>query len=849
MGSERQSELLELLVKVLEAERRLSFQDLAVFGGFARFLAPRLKELADRGAGLPEVGHEPAEARIERYAELDPRARSELVEALRTWAAAALEAGWEPAQVPDRIPESGPRAEPSGEDEDRDGPDPDTEHHPDFELLPPAPPEPVPMQARPAAPTPVPRPESRGPSSRDGSEPVQFLKGVGPRRSQLLARLGLEIRRDLLFHVPLRYEDRTRPRRIAEAIAGQDATVVALVRSARTVPARRGPARYEAVLEDGSGRIEAVWFGQGFLQKVLPPGTRALFHGKVGDHRGRRQFAGPEFEVLEPGEEPSLGLVPIYPLTEGIHQRWLRGLIGAAVEDLAGTMLDDLPEELRRRRGLPDLAAALRGLHFPSDREAAEAARTRLAFEELFVLQCALAIRQAREQADDPAACVVPKGDLVARFKASLPFRFTGAQDRAEARILAALSAPRPMAMLLQGDVGSGKTVLALAALLSAIDAGMQGALMAPTEILAEQHHRVATRLAAPLGIVPELYLGGMTPARRRDARGRIASGEARLVIGTHALIEPDVAFARLGLVVIDEQHRFGVVQRARLRDKLGRPNLLVMTATPIPRTLSLTAYGDLDLVLLDEMPPGRNPVKTRWVRPSGLEKVWSAISAEISSGGRAYVVCPVIEESETLEAEAAEALAAELAAGPLSAHRVGLLHGRLKDADKDLTMDRFRSGDLDVLVATTVIEVGVDVPEATMMVILNAERFGLAQLHQLRGRVGRGQKASTCWLVSDGRGEETRQRLKVMVGTESGFAVAEADLRIRGPGEAFGTRQSGLPELRFANVVEDVALIEAARDEARAMVAGDPELAGPGRERLRATVDARLERFSAFQH
>jgi ATP-dependent DNA helicase RecG len=792
---------LTLLRKVVALEQRQGHKDLAVVGGFSGFATKKLGDLRD----LP--GYTPA--RIEEfqrflggYKDLDPAVRTARLDELARW-----------------LEDPGVAA-PQGADRTDD-------------------PAPAPGSREQAAPP---------PSPGEGETPIQYVKGVGPQRARLLARLGIESRRDLLYHLPLRYEDHSHPRPLRDVVAGEEVTVVARIRRGRPVRGRFGRGnRFEATLEDETGSLEAVWFNQAYLSKVLTDGCRVVLHGKVGNRRGRPQLQSPSHEVLADGEEASPGLVPVYPLTEGMYQRTLRRLVRAAVADLADSEEDRLPPAIRE--DLPPLAEALRALHTPDSEADLEPARLRLAFEELLVLQVALALKQRHEQAPDPEASVCPEGDLVSRLRESLPFAFTGAQENAVGELLDDLAAPRPMTRLLQGDVGSGKTVVAASALAAAIDAGQQGALMAPTEILADQHASTLSRLFEPLGITPRRLLGGMPKADRKDLLAGLVSGEVPLVVGTHALIEPDVEFDHLGLIVIDEQHRFGVTQRAALRGKTGLPNTLVMTATPIPRTLSLTLYGDLDLTVLDEMPPGRIPVETEWKRPRSLPKVWEAVRKEVARGRQAYVVCPLVEESEKVEAQAATDLAAELSQGPLADLQVGLLHGRMSRAEKDAVMTAFRGGEVQVLVATTVIEVGVDVPNATHMVVLNAERFGLAQLHQLRGRVGRGGGKARCTLVSHGGGEDTRRRLKVLVESQDGFRVAEEDLALRGPGEYFGTRQSGLPALRFADLTRDTRLLDRARRTARELVEADPELAAPELAPLARQVREKFARFLESRH
>lgn len=828
----KSSEGLEILRKVVAHELRLGCRDSSVVGGFSRFARSRLQELPDRPGESPGARRSFGDF-LENYLHLDPQARQPRLEELAAWLADPSRPG---------VPRAGDS--PPGPPRRGSRPAPPAPSRPSPRSNPPARPAPPERKAAPAA-------AARSARSPGESVPIQYVKGVGPRRAGQLERLGIRTQRDLLFHVPARYEDRRSPTPIRELRAGQEVTLLARVRSGGTVSGRsRRATRFQAILEDQSGSLEAVWFGQGYLSRTLVPGTRAVFFGKVGNHRGLLQLNSPDFEVLPEGEEPSYGLVPVYPLTEGLHQKTLRSLVERAVEELAPREPDLLPPRLREELGLPDMATALGALHHPESQEEVEQARGRLAFEELLVLQLALARKQQQQQAPDPRASLVPRGDLPERFVASLPFPLTGAQERALVDIRQDLAAPYPMSRLLQGDVGAGKTVVAAAALLAAVDAGRQGALMAPTEILAEQHGTTLTKLLAPLGVRPGVLLGGMRKKQRRELLAELEAGNCPLLVGTHALLEDDVHFTDLGLIVIDEQHRFGVGQRARLRKKMGgHPNTLVMTATPIPRTLSLTLYGDLHATLLDELPPGRQPVKTERRTQRSLPRVWSRLVTEVGKGAQAYVVCPLVEESEKLEAQAATELAEELRQGPLSGVSVGLLHGRMKKEEKEAVMDRFRENSLQVLVATTVIEVGVDVPNASEMVILNAERFGLSQLHQLRGRVGRGRRASRCTLVSESGGEDVRRRLEVMVRTNDGFRVAEEDLAIRGPGEYFGTRQSGLPELRFADLTRDTRILDQARRQARELLQRDPELRDPELAPLARRVREKFSHFLEGRH
>jgi ATP-dependent DNA helicase RecG len=516
----------------------------------------------------------------------------------------------------------------------------------------------------------------------------------------------------------------------------------------------------------------------------------------------------------------------------------MRKVMREAVPLLAGQMEDPLPEEMCDRLDLMPVQEALRQYHWPESMAAMEAARRRLVFEELFLLQVALAVRRKHETLDIPGIAFEVGRDHADRFEARLPFRFTGAQRKVLDEILADMRLPRPMNRLVQGDVGSGKTVVAAAAMAAAAEAGYQAAVMAPTEILAEQHARSLGALLGPMGFPVELLKGGMSAKEKREARERLASGETRIAVGTHALIQESMAFENLGLVVIDEQHRFGVMQRAALKGKGVGPDVLVMTATPIPRTLALVVYGDLDVSVINELPPGRKPITTHWKRPEQRNAVYAGVEKVLAQGRQAYVVTPLVEESDKLQSQAATQMEEELQRVVFPHRRVGLLHGQMASAEKDAVMTAFRNGDIDILVATTVIEVGVDVANATCMVIEDAERFGLSQLHQLRGRVGRGSERSFCVLIANPTTAVGEDRLNVMTSSSDGFVIAEEDLRLRGPGEFYGTRQSGMPSLKIANIIEDIALLEQSREEAFALVAADPDLSEPGHALLRRTIE-----------
>jgi ATP-dependent DNA helicase RecG len=590
---------------------------------------------------------------------------------------------------------------------------------------------------------------------------------------------------------------------------------------------RHGVYQFHAALSDATGVLQATWFGQRYLRKLIRRGARLIVHGKV-ERFGTPRMTVDEFEILTGDEEDRLHtgrIVPIHPATEGLTPRVLRTVIAGALTSALPTVPELLPDEIRRRMGFTDRAAALQALHFPETLGDEERARQRLAFDELLLMQLGLLLRKRVREDLDKGFRYAPGTKLLDRFLKDLPYVLSSAQQRVIGEIAEDLNRSRSMHRLLQGDVGSGKTVVAAAALALCVGGGHQGALMAPTEILAEQHLVTLRRLMEPLGIRLALVTGGGRARERELVRDALRTGEADVAIGTHALIEEGVDFKRLGLVIVDEQHKFGVGQRATLGRKGFHPDVLVMTATPIPRTLSMTLYGDLDVSTLDESPPGRGVIKT-YVR--GAEKrpeVYGWVYDKVRQNQQAYIVCPLIEDSEKLQAEAAVTLANRLQRQVFKEVPVGLIHGRMRPDEKDIAMERFRSGDVKVLVATPVIEVGIDVPQATIMVIEDADRFGLAQLHQLRGRIGRGAETSYCVLLANATTEAADHRLATMAETRDGFLIAQRDLELRGPGEFFGTRQHGLPDLKVADVIADVRLLERARAEAVRLLQDDPEL------------------------
>jgi ATP-dependent DNA helicase RecG len=669
------------------------------------------------------------------------------------------------------------------------------------------------------------------------STPVKYLRGVGPQRAALLEERGITTLGGLLAYLPFRYEDRIHFTRIAEMIPGQVYTALAEVGPGGGSTVRfargRGPI-FHVTVKDGSGSLHARFFHGAYLEGKLKEGQRLVLYGKAeGDpyRPGRLEMVNPQIEIISsadsaPEDSTEVGrIVPIYEAIGPISSRMLRRIIYGALDGFDGEVQDPLPQEIRARFRFPSRREALLYAHFPPKNENLELlngfrspAQVRLIFEEFFYYQLALALRRQSEHRDTGIAMKVRDDKIRDALKRILPFKPTGAQKRVLAEIAGDLEQAHPMHRLLEGDVGSGKTIVALEAATIAIENGCQVALMAPTEILAAQHFLSARRVFAPAGYGADLVVSGQKRAERDAILERVASGETQMLVGTHALIEDPVKFQKLGLVIVDEQHRFGVLQRKRLIEKGASPHVLVMTATPIPRTLALTLYGDLDLSVIDEMPPGRTPIETRWATDAQLAGVWEFVRREITSGRQAFVLYPVIEESKQ-ELKAATAEYERLAKSVFPKMRVGLLHGRLKNEEKDAVMERFRRGETNILVATTVIEVGVDVPNATVMVIEHADRFGLAQLHQLRGRIGRGSQKSYCILIAPKTIQgDARERIEAMVATSNGFEIAERDLKQRGPGEFFGTRQHGDAAFSFAQPLRDHELLELARREAFAL-------------------------------
>ena len=677
---------------------------------------------------------------------------------------------------------------------------------------------------------------------RDLAEmPVSRLRGVGEKRETALASADIRTVLDLVQHYPRRHLDRTREARIADLHKGDEATVFGEVRSSSTRPLRGRRTLTEVVIGDGGHRLTLTFFNQRWREKQLQPGMTVMVHGKCDLFRGNRQMTGPVVDLV--GDQTAR-IVPVYPQSEksGLLTRDVQSFVEEALKRAAVRgFADPLPDDVRERFRFVTRDEAINGIHHPESMKEKDEARRRLVFDELLRVQLELVRRKRRIERETAGLSHSVDGDLVARFHERLPFALTTAQQRTIGEIAVDLASERPMHRLLQGDVGSGKTVVAVTALLAAVQGGHQGALMAPTEVLAEQHHLGVTSMLGDLMVPDPSTLMGDRPLRvelltnrigaadRRRILADLINGRVDILIGTHALIQDKVEYSSLGVVVIDEQHRFGVEQRAALRDKGdagAAPDVLVMTATPIPRTAAMTVYGDLDVSVLDELPPGRTPIVTTWARTDTDEAaVWDAVRDEVAAGRQAYVVCPLIGESEALDVASATETWESLRGGVLHDLRVDLLHGQMPSAEKAAVMDRFRAGGSDVMVATTVIEVGVDVPNATVMVVLDADRFGIAQLHQLRGRVGRGAEASRCFLVGDPTTSDGETRIEALVASTDGFALAEVDLELRGEGTIMGERQKGRNDLKLASLVTDREWVGVAREVAIGIVDADPEL------------------------
>ena len=816
------SELISLWTtagKILAQELRSGCADKLVFGGLERYLHQWSSSIYDLDVGYPT---RPEAAQVAR-----------LLSGYASRPAAEREAGIRAAitiarQTLDRLGAlsvgAGGPADPPKPVHMKSGP-----------AGPPAPTMPAP-NPRPPSPASQPRRTLPRVTSTTGlDDPIVALRGVGKLKASKLAKLGIEKVRDLLTHFPRDYRDYSTTKRIVDLMYGETASVVGTVEDVQLFPGQQGRFRTTVKLRDGSGRISATWFRYGYGGVKIVPNTRVALAGTVSGYGAQISLESPDWELADSRPLHTRRLVPVYPLTEGISDYWLREIAAEVVPRCAPMLQEFLPEWLVNQHGLMALPEAVAAIHFPSSSEELARARYRLAFDELFLVQVAALKRRAEWQSGGSAPRVRVQDEVVGSFLACQPFSLTGAQARVTAEIRADLEDSRPMTRLLEGDVGSGKTIVAAVGLLAAVASGYQGALMAPTEILAEQHGRtlqaafgnadnlLCSLLGRPLSL--RVLTGATKRAEREAAYRGAASGEIDILVGTQALVQEGLGFQRLGLAIVDEQHRFGVVQRTALRQKGEAPHLLVMTATPIPRTLALTLYGDLDLSVIDELPPGRQRVKTYLLGPREREHAYEHIRRDVARGHQAFIICPLVEDSPHLEVRAATAEYERLRHGDLMGLRLALLHGRMRPADKDQIMLDFRDGRYDVLVSTSVVEVGIDVPNATVMLVEGAERFGLAQLHQFRGRVGRGGYSSSCVLLTDSTDEVALERLRTVAEVSDGFRLAEEDLKLRGPGEYFGVRQSGFPDFRMADL-RDLRLIETVRGAAMEVVRRDPDLA-----------------------
>lgn len=840
---------LATLRKILALEREKGYRDMAVFGGLDRYLQRQAGELPER---LAATG----------YATLDTAQREEWVSDVLRW----LDGG-DVAEVVDARPKNKAAAKPvsaaaswakdaapmsknaASRSKDAASSTKNAASEAKTEA----------SRKRKAV-TSKKKPTSSAVAAGDIIEkldaPITVARGIRDKQVPKFRRLGVETVRDLLYFFPRRHLDYSQRKTIAQLKVGEEQTVIATVWQAKEtfIGGRRST---EAGVGDESGNMRVVWFNQPYLARQFRPDTRLVLSGKVSMYKGVKVFQSPEYEPFAGEDLTHTGrLIPLYALTAGLSPRAVRRLVKDAVDLWAPRLPDFIPDEVRERLNLLSLSEAITQAHYPQDEQMKDRARQRLAFDELFLMQLGVLSRRRDWREGIAAQKIGPADDVLDRFIGSLPYSLTRGQRRALDEILADLAGSRPMTRLLQGEVGSGKTIVATAALLATVASDLQGAFMAPTEILAEQHYAGICALLTEAGseeqsggdmrtftsLLPRpltvaLLVGSMSASRKRAVRRAIAAGEVDIVIGTHAIIQSDVGFDRLGLAIVDEQHRFGVMQRTALRQKGANPHLLVMTATPIPRSLALTLYGDLDLSVIDELPPGRQVIKTKRLGPDERDKAYRFLAKEIGEGRQAFIICPLIAESESIEAKAAVAEHERLSGEVFPGLRLGLVHGRLKPADKEQAMRSFRGGDFDILVATPVVEVGIDVPNATVMLIEGADRFGLAQLHQFRGRVGRGEHQSYCILLAESPSPEAVERLSVLEHNHDGFALAEEDLKLRGPGEFFGIRQSGLPDLRMARL-SDVKLLELARNEAIRLFKEDPGLSQTENRLLKKELD-----------
>ncbi|KAB3533127.1 ATP-dependent DNA helicase RecG [Alkaliphilus serpentinus] len=675
---------------------------------------------------------------------------------------------------------------------------------------------------------------------------IQYLKGVGPKTAENLKKLNIHTLMDMLYHFPRDYDDRRRIKKINQLIPGEKVTVYGqVVASSRVIKSRRRMTIIQFPLKDETGRIFITFFNMAYLKNQFKAGMSLMVNGEVKRGLHGLEMVNPIYSTIEETQEEGVDkIMPIYPSTEGIKQNQLVKLQKHLLPFGMNLIEEFLPEIIRRENKLCDLAFALKGIHFPEDERQLKIAKYRLIFDEFFLLQLSLAsIKKNLSKNKNATPFMVEDG--LNQLMTKLPFQLTEAQDRTLREILVDLKKTTPMNRLVQGDVGSGKTIVAIIALYLAVLNNCQGTMMAPTEILAQQHYESLTELLGPLGVRIALLVGSLTKGKKDAVLQGLKSGEIDIVVGTHAVIQENVEFKHLGLVITDEQHRFGVRQRATLANKGINPHILVMTATPIPRTLALILYGDLDISIIDQLPPGRKEIKTYEAGENKEEKVYNFVKKQLKEGRQAYIVCPLVEESESIEAQSAVETAEVLAHSVFQDYSVALLHGKMKPQEKEAIMADFKAGNIQVLVSTTVIEVGVNVPNANIMLVVNAERFGLAQLHQLRGRVGRGIHQSYCILINKGKNPIARERMKTMVETNDGFIISEKDLALRGPGEFFGTRQHGLPELKIANIFKHVKILKTAEKQVAKLLKEDPKLTLEQYPQLKKKLQLQFEGFS----
>ncbi len=811
---------LQKLKKFILLEAQHNYDNRSVIGGFERMVEPWLSEAqADAlSADFISAVHN----RLHDYASLSPKSRYETLTGLWNRLQRETEETFPPLPLPADLP---PRHAPSA---------PAFQEKPSYVKTPHEAVHPPELKAVPAKPV-------SQPAALSASTTV--LPGVGPKHAQTLTRLGLHTLGDMLYNFPRRYDDYTQLKPIRRLVYGEEVTVIGTVDSVNTRPIRGGRFQItEAVVTDGTGSLRVTWFNQPWIGKRLLDGAQIVLSGKIDQYLGRLVMNSPEWEPLEQKNLHTNRIVPVYPLTSNITQRWLRRLMYDVVTYWSPRVSDPLPDPVRQSAELLDLPTALYQAHFPTNAEQLRLARHRLAFDEILMLQLGV-LSQKRNWQNRTARVYDIPDDWLEVQVARLPYQLTAAQQNALHDVRADLASGSPMNRLLQGDVGSGKTVVAALGIAMLAHHDAQSALLAPTSILSEQHYRNMTALLVGTGVVSEdgsstpsyplkpeeirQLLGSTPEAEKQEIRDGLASGSIKLVVGTHALLEDPIVFSNLQLAVIDEQHRFGVDQRAILRSKGENPHLLVMTATPIPRSLALTVYGDLDLSVMDEMPPGRQPIQTQVFYPRERERAYVFIRSQVDQGRQCFIIYPLVEESETTESLAAVEEQSRLQKEVFTNYTVGLLHGRMKPDEKDATMSSFCAGEIQILVSTSVVEVGVDVPNATVMLIEGANRFGLSQLHQFRGRVGRSQYQSYCILIPDTPDAAENERLAAMVETNDGFVLAQRDLEQRGPGEFLGTRQSGYSELRLANLT-DIRLIEKARHHAQSIFETDPDLKAP---------------------